>query len=352
LAAVEFEIESSVVLSGLFMSNVATAGMAEIYYSQALNQALAEEMQRDANVVLFGEDIGVYGGAFGVTQGLLQRFGSDRVVDTPISENSVVGMAVGAAMLGMRPVVEIMFMDFIALALDQILNSATKLHYMYNGQVNVPLVIRTPGGAKGGYGPSHSQMLSNLFTGIPGLQVVAAATPAQAKALLKQAIRSDHPVLFIENKRLYGQRGMVADDCDLVQALDKAVVVAPGDDVTLVSYSAMLPLCQHVRQQLAGQGVGVELIDLVSLNPLDVACVQTSLAKTGRVVVVEEACRTGGVGAEVAARLAEESLDLLEAPIIRVGAKDQPIAAAIDLEQHILPGPAEIMAALRQVLSW
>ena len=206
----------------------------EIYYSKAINEALDEELAHDPNVLLIGEDIGVYGGAFGVTKGLFEKYGPRRIVETPISENSFVGLAVGAAMMGLKPVVEIMFMDFIALAVDQILNSAGKLHYMYNGQVPVPLVIRTPGGAKGGYGPSHSQMLSSLFLGIPGIKVVAPSDAGQAKGLLKSAIRDPNPVIFIENKRLYPHRGPVLES-DSLPALHRAVVAAPGRDITILT---------------------------------------------------------------------------------------------------------------------
>ena len=321
------------------------------YFSWAINQALDEEMAHDPDVILIGEDIGVYGGAFGVTKGLLAKYGSRRIVETPISENSFVGLAVGAAMLGLKPVVEIMFMDFIALALDQILNSAGKLHYMYNGQVSVPLVIRTPGGAKGGYGPSHSQMLTSLFLSIPGIKMVAPSNPAQAKGLLKSAIRDGNPVIFVENKRLYPQRGEVPPG-DYTVPLDKAVVTAPGKDVTLFAYSAMVPACLAVRQALAGEGVDIEVVDLVSLKPLDRETIDASVRRTGRAICVEEACVTGGVGAEVAALLAETCMDALEAPIVRVGAKDVPIPSSPELEKYVLPSADDIVPAVRQTMAW
>lgn len=326
-------------------------GFHDAYYSRAVNEALDEELARDPSVVLLGEDIGVYGGAFGVTKGLFAKYGSRRLWETPISENSVVGVAVGAAMLGLRPVVEIMFMDFLALALDQVLNSAGKLHYMYNGQVRVPLVIRTPGGAKGGYGPSHSQMLTNLLVGVPGIKVVAPSTPAQAKALLKSAIRDPNPVVVVENKRLYPQRGPVPDG-DVTQPLDQAVVAAPGRDLTVVAYSAMVPLALEVRKALAASGPDIEVVDLVSLQPIDLATVTASVRKTGRVVVVEEACRTGGVGAEVAALIAEHCMDSLEAPVLRVAARDVPIPSSPELEKHVLPGAADLVRAVRQLATW
>jgi len=323
----------------------------QVYFSHALAHALDEELARDPNVVLVGEDIGTYGGAFGVTRGLLAKHGPKRILETPISENSFVGLAVGAAMLGLRPVVEIMFMDFIALALDQILNSAGKLHYMYNGQVTVPLVVRTPGGAKGGYGPSHSQMLTNLFVGIPGIKVVAPSTPGQAKGLLKSAIRDPNPVIFIENKRLYPQRGPVPAG-EYLLPLNRAVVAAPGTDVSVVAYSAMVPLCQAVKHALAPHGIDIEVLDLVSLQPLDRDTLFASVRRTGRAVIVEEGCVTGGVGAEVAAQIAEACMDVLEAPVVRVGAADVPVPASPELEKAVLPSAEDVAGAVRRTMAW
>ena len=327
--------------------------MPELYYSKAVNEALDEELARDKNVVLIGEDIGIYGGAFGATRGLFEKYGAERLWETPISENSFTGLAVGAAMMGMRPVVEIMFMDFIALALDQLLNSAGKLHYMYGGQVNVPLVLRTPGGAKGGYGPSHSQMLSNLLVGVPGLKVVAPSNAMQVKGILKAAIRDNNPVVVIENKRLYPQKGMVPEG-DYTLPLDKAVVfpskLAPT--LTLASYSSMTPVCLAVQQAYEKAGIGIEVVDLVSLQPLDTATVFTSLRKTGRIVIAEEACLTGGVGAELSALIAEHCLDALEAPIARVAAKDLPIPSSLAMEKMILPQPDDVVKAVKKTLDY
>ncbi len=327
--------------------------MPELYYSKAVNEALDEELARDKNVILIGEDIGIYGGAFGATRGLFEKYGAERLWETPISENSFTGMAVGAAMMGLRPVVEIMFMDFIALALDQLLNSAGKLHYMYGGQVNVPLVMRTPGGAKGGYGPSHSQMLSNLLVGVPGLKVVAPSNAMQVKGILKAAIRDNNPVVVIENKRLYPQKGIVpGGDCTL--PLDKAVVfpskLAPT--LTLASYSSMTPVCLAVQQAFEKAGIGIEVVDLVSLQPLDTATVFASLRKTGRIVIAEEACLTGGVGAELSALIAEHCLDALEAPIARVAAKDLPIPSSLAMEKMILPQPDDVVKAVKKTLDY
>ncbi len=327
--------------------------MPELYYSKAVNEALDEELARDKNVILIGEDIGIYGGAFGATRGLFEKYGAERLWETPISENSFTGMAVGAAMMGLRPVVEIMFMDFIALALDQLLNSAGKLHYMYGGQVNVPLVMRTPGGAKGGYGPSHSQMLSNLLVGVPGLKVVAPSNAMQVKGILKAAIRDNNPVVVIENKRLYPQKGIVPDG-DYTLPLDKAVVfpskLAPT--LTLASYSSMTPVCLAVQQAFEKAGIGIEVVDLVSLQPLDTATVFASLRKTGRIVIAEEACLTGGVGAELSALIAEHCLDALEAPIARVAAKDLPIPSSLAMEKMILPQPDDVVKAVKKTLDY
>lgn len=322
-----------------------------IYYSKAVNEALDDELARDDSVILIGEDIGCYGGSFGVTKGLYDKYGAERLWETPISENSFVGIAVGAAMMGLRPVVEIMFMDFLALALDQLLNSAGKLHYMYGGQVTVPMVLRTPGGAKGGYGPSHSQMLSNLLVGIPGLKIVAPSTPAQAKGLLKSAIRDPNPVIVIENKRLYPVKGEVPSG-DLTLPLDRAVVASPGADLTLFCYSAMTPVCLAVKKAFQQTGADLEVVDLVSLQPLDTATLFASIRKTGRAVIVEEACLTGGVGAELSALIAEHCLDALEAPILRVAAKDVPIPSSLALEKLVLPQPEDIIAAVRQNLAY
>ena len=322
--------------------------MAEIYYSKAVNEALDEELARDHDVILIGEDIGKYGGAFGVTKGLWDKYGQERLWETPISENTFTGIAVGAAMMGLKPVVEIMFMDFVALALDQMLNSASKLHYMYNGQVNVPMVLRTPGGAKGGYGPSHSQMLSSLFMGIPGLKIVAPSTPYQVKGMLKTAIRDSNPVVFIENKRLYPQKGEVPEQ-DYVLPIDKAIVVSPGTDISVFTYSAMTPICLTVKNALKPLNIDLEIVDLISLQPLDKDTIFESVRKTGHAMIVEEACLTGGIGAEVSALLAEHCLDALEAPVMRVGAADTPLPSSTELEKYVLPQPEDIIKAVKRI---
>jgi len=325
--------------------------MSEMSYSDAIRLALAEEMRRDDSVVLMGEDIGVYGGAFGVTRGLLDEFGKGRVIETPISENSFVGVAVGAAMDGMRPVVEIMFMDFLFLAFDQLLNGAAKFHYIYDGQVRIPLVVRTPGGAKGGYGASHSQTLTAQLYGIPGLTVVAPSDPRSARGLLKAAIREDNPVLFVENKTLYPARGDVPEE-EEVLPLGKAAVVREGGGMTLVGVSGAVPMLLQAAEIMAEGGFAAEVIDLRTVRPVDMETIVRSLEKTRHLLVAEEGHKFGGIGAEIAATVAEEHLDLLDGPIVRVGAASVPIPAGPELESHVLPSVDDVLAAVRRTLEW
>ncbi len=307
-----------------------------ISYRDALYEALREEMERDETVVLLGEDF-ANGGAFGVAGDLPQMFGSERVLATPISENGFVGVAVGAAMTGLRPVVEIMFMDFIALAMDQITNHAAKIHYMYAGQYNVPLVIRTPYGAGRGYGASHSQSLEGWLIQVPGLQVVAPSDPADAKGLLKSAIRENNPVIFIENKLLYPKTGEVDDSAGLVP-LGVARLRRRGSHVTIASYGRMLDMSLEAAALLATEGVECEVIDLRTLKPLDLETLLESVAGTGRFVFVEEG--TGGVGADVCSRVAEASPGTR---IVRVAARDVPIPSSGPLEQHVIPQVTDII---------
>jgi len=322
----------------------------EIRYIEAIREALAEEMERDPNVLLLGEDVGAYGGAFGVSAGLLERFGDERIVDTPISENSFVGLAVGAAMTGLRPVVEIMFMDFITLAVDQIVNHASKLAYMYDFQVTVPLVIRTPAGSGRGYGPSHSQNLESLFAGVPGLRVVMPYTPFEAKALLKAAIRDHGPVLFVESKLLYAKRGEVpAAECLL--PLGRARILRQGTDLTIVSFGRMLDTVADSLPVLSRTGISVEVINLVSANPIDMQTIAASVRKTSHLVCVEEGVRTGGVCAEVSARVAEECLEYLDGPVVRVGLPDVPVPSSRALEDMVVPNAADVVAAARRATS-
>jgi pyruvate/2-oxoglutarate/acetoin dehydrogenase E1 component len=322
----------------------------ELYYSAAIREALEEEMERDPRVVLMGEDIAEYGGAFKVTANIVERFGPERVRNTPIAENGFVGVAVGAALAGLRPVVEIMFMDFITLAMDQLVNHAAKFHYMYAGQVRVPLVVRTPAGAGRAYGPTHSQSLERYLVATPGLVVLAPATPADAKGLLKAAIRCDDPVVFIESKVLYGRRGPVPAGDFLVE-IGQARVARCGEDVTIVAYSRMVEEALRAAEALSEQGLAAEVIDLRSLSPLDLPTLASSVRKTGRLVVVEEGNLTGGVAAEVIARLVEECFYDLQAPPQRVAAADVPIPASPVLERAVIPAAEGIARAVQAVMA-
>jgi pyruvate/2-oxoglutarate/acetoin dehydrogenase E1 component len=328
----------------------------EIFYSWALREAMAEEMQRDPSVFLIGEDIAEYGGAFKVTQGLVEQFGPDRVRNTPISENSIVGVGVGAAITGLRPIVDIMFQDFITLAMDQIVNHAAKFHYMYGGQCTVPLVIRTPAGGGRNYGPTHSQSLEAWLMHSPGVKVVAPATAYDAKGLLKSAIRDDNPVLFVESKLLYGVKGSVPafdeEGGDYTVPIGEARVAREGEHITLVAYSRMVGECERAAQALAQPGIECEVIDLRSLVPLDIDTVAASVEKTGRAVVVCEDCLTAGVSAEIAARITEECFSFLQAPVRRVAGADAPIPCADRLEKAALPDAQKIIDAAAQVLAY
>jgi pyruvate dehydrogenase E1 component beta subunit len=323
-----------------------------ISYSDALREALLEEMERDGRVFVIGEDIARYGGAFGVTRGLVDRFGPQRVINTPISEQGFTGMAVGAALAGSRPVVEIMFMDFITLATDQLVNQAAKLHYVFGDQATCPLVVRTVAGGGRQYGPTHSQSLEAWFVHTPGIKVVAPATPADAKGLLKSAIRDRNPVLFVEHKRLYGRTGAVPSGRMQPVPIGRARRVTEGRDLTLIAWSWMSVEAEEAVGELADRGIGAELIDLRSLNPLDVDTLAASARQTGRVLIVEEGCRTGGVSAEIAFRIFEEAHDYLDAPIGRVAGADVPVPASPVLEKAALPDKAAIVeAAMRLVES-
>ncbi len=323
--------------------------MKDMTFKQALTEAMAEEMARDDKVFLLGEDIGLYGGVFGVTKGLLDRFGPRRVRQTPISESAIIGAAVGAAMLGLRPVAEIMYFDFVAVCLDQIINQAAKIRYMSGGQVRLPLVIRTQAGGGRGKGAQHSQYLEAIFCHAPGIKVVAPANPGDAKGLLKSAIRDDSPVLFIENAFLYNMEGQVPDQ-DYTVPLGQAEVIRQGDDLTVVSYSAIITKCLEACEQLSGDGIFAELIDLRTLVPVDMKTILKSVAKTNRVVVVHEAVKKAGFGAEIAASIMEKAFDDLDGPVARVGAKEAPIPFAESLEQVVLPSVADIAAACRYVV--
>ncbi|HEV7773948.1 MAG TPA: alpha-ketoacid dehydrogenase subunit beta [Conexibacter sp.] len=320
--------------------------MAVVRYRDALNQALREELTRDERVFLMGEDIGVFNGAYKVTAGLLEEFGEARVRDTPISENTIVGMGVGAAMTGTRPVVELMTINFSLLAMDQIVNHAAHIHYMFGGQVKVPLVVRMPQGAGHQLGPTHSHSFEALYLHMPGLLVAVPSTPADAKGLLKSAIRDDNPVVFIEHEYLYGQRGDVPDDGDHLVPFGKAAVRREGDDVTIVGISRMALTASRAAEVLAEEhDVSTEVIDPRTLRPLDLDTILASVRKTNRCVIVEEGWPHGGVGANLAALIQEQAFDDLDAPVGRVTGADVPMPYSKPLEQIAFPHEPQVVAA-------
>lgn len=325
--------------------------MRTLTYSEAINEALREEMARDPSVFIMGEDVGVMGGVFGVTQGLIQQFGDERVRDTPISEAGIVGAALGAAMMGMRPVVEIMFGDFLGCAGDQIINQVAKARYMSGGKARVPLTIRVTTGAPGAAAAQHSQSPESWFMNIPGIKIVTPATPADAKGLLKSAIRGEDPVLFFEHKMLYATRGAVPEG-DYVIEFGRANVLREGHDVTIIAIGGMVQHALAAADALAegSPAVSCEVIDPRTLVPLDAPTLIASVKKTGRAVIAHEAHKRSGPGAEIAAVLAEHTLDYLDAPIQRVAAKNVPLPYAPSLEQFVLPGKDDIVAAVKEAL--
>src|SRR5256885_6805392 len=319
--------------------------MATVRYREALNQALREEMEADENVFLMGEDIGVFQGAFKVTQGLLEEFGEKRVRDTPISENTIVGAGVGAAMVGLRPVVEIMTVNFSLLALDQIINCAASIRYMFGGQVKVPMVIRMPGGAGHQLGPTHSHNFEALYLHVPGLLVAVPSTPADAKGLLKGAIRDDNPVVFIEHESLYGQKGEVAEQMEPMR-FGEAAIRRGGEDVTVVGISRMAVMALAAAETLAAEhDLSAEVIDPRTLRPLDLATILDSVKKTNRAVIVEEGLPHGGVGADLAALIQEQAFDYLDAPVARVTGADVPMPYSKPLEQAAFPHEEHVIQA-------
>ena len=323
--------------------------MATMRYVHALNKALADALEADPAVVLWGEDIANAGGSFKATRGLLERFGPQRVRDTPISEYSMTGAAVGAALTGLKPVVEIMFMDFVTLGMDGIVNQAAKSRFMFGGQASVPMVVRLPHGAGVNAGPQHSQCLEAWFAHMPGLKVVCPATVEDAYALTRAAIDDPDPVILVENKALYGMSVDVPDDLAPAR-IGEAAIAHGGDDVTLVTYGAMRLQCVKVAQMLGEDGISVEVVDLRSLQPWDKATVLASVAKTHRAVVVHEAVRDFGIGAEIAAVIGEEGFDDLDAPVGRIGAPFMPVPFARSLEERYVPNPEAIATAVRKTL--
>ena len=324
--------------------------MAYITVREAISQALKEEMRRDERVFILGEEIGVWGGTYAVTRGMLDEFGEERVRDTPIAEGVIVGAAVGAAMAGLRPVAEIMTINFAFLAMDQIVNHAAKLHYMFNGQIKCPLVVRTVGGGGRQLGATHSQTPDVVFAHFPGLKVVAPGTPADAKGLLKAAIRDEDPVFFIEHATLYQVRGEVPDDEDYLVPIGVSDVKREGGDVTIVSYSKMLQTSLQAADELAKEGIEAEVIDLRTLRPLDTRPIVASVQKNNRLVVVEEGWRAYGIGAEIASRVSELAFDHLDAPVRRVAQAEVPLPYNQRLEQMALPQVENIIHAVKDVL--
>lgn len=325
--------------------------MATVRMREALNAALREEMQRDESVFILGEDVGVFQGAFKVTEGLLDEFGEKRVRDTPISENTIVGTGVGAAMAGLRPVVEIMTVNFSLLAADQIINHAAAIPYMFGGEVRVPMVIRMPGGGGHQLGPTHSHSFEALFLHVPGLLVACPSTPADGKALMKTAIRDDNPVIFIEHETLYGVRGEVPENGDGLLRFGEAAVRREGSDVTIVGVLKMAQVAEQAAKQLSSEhGVEAEVIDPRTLRPLDLGTILESVRKTNRAVIVEEGWPHGGVGANMAALIQEQAFDHLDAPIERVTGADVPMPYSRRLEQAAIPHEEHVIKAAMATL--
>jgi pyruvate dehydrogenase E1 component beta subunit len=323
--------------------------MPRITMREAISQALWEEMERDPNVFILGEEVGVWGGSYAVTRGFYDHFGPERVRDTPISESTIVGAAIGAALTGLRPVAEIMTINFAFSAFEHIVNQAAKLHYMFAGQMVLPLVIRTVSGGGRQLAATHSQTPDVIFAHFPGLKVVAPGTPEDAKGLLKSAIRSNDPILFIESATLYQLRGEVPEG-ETLTPIGKSTVQRPGKDVTVVTYSKMLDTSMKAADALAQEGIEAEVIDLRTLRPLDMHPVITSFKKTNRAVIVEEGWRSYGVGAEVASRIYEEAFDYLDAPIQRVAQKEVPLPYNRSLEQFALPQVEDVIKAVKEVV--
>ncbi|MEI7899138.1 MAG: alpha-ketoacid dehydrogenase subunit beta [bacterium] len=321
--------------------------MRTLTFTQIIRETLAAELRRDPSIFLMGEDIGVYGGAFGVTRGLLAEFGPARIRDTPISEQALVGIAIGAAVAGQRPVIEFMFMDFITLAVDQLVNMAAKLHPIY-GQ-SCPLVIRTPPGGGHGYGATHSQSLERLFTCIPGIKVAAPSNAADASGLLQTALRDNNPVLFLEHKLLYPQRFNVDDELPQPIPFGFAKIAREGVDLTLIAWSHMAWVAQHAAAQLATENIEAEVVDLLTLNPLDIETIVESAKRTGRVMIIEEGPKTGGFAAEIATQIMENAHGYLEKPIRRLAGADFPVPSAKNLEAACIPSLNDILSVARDL---
>lgn len=325
--------------------------MREITYAVALNEAMSEEMRRDENVFFMGEDIGVYAGAFGVSKGMIAEFGPERVIDTPISETAYIGAGIGAAITGMRPIVELMFSDFMAVCYDQIINQAAKMHYMFGGKVNVPMVIRTAHGGGTGAAAQHSQSLEQMYCHVPGLKVIVPSTPYDAKGLLKSAIRDNNCCIFLEPKLLYRTKGPVPDE-DYTIPLGVADIKREGKDLSIITYGRQVLMALDVAEKLKAEtGKEIEVLDLRTLSPLDTNAIIATAKKTKKVVIVHEAVEFGGFGGEIAATITDsEAFYYLDAPIKRVGGLFSPVPFNPELEKRVLPGPDRIEAAVREIL--
>lgn len=321
----------------------------EIFYNAAVKEAMTEEMERDENVFLMGEDVATYGGVYRCSLEMLEKFGKDRIRDSAISEAAIVGAGIGAAIQGLRPIVEVMYFDFISIALDQIVNQAALLHFLSAGEISVPIVVRTQGGAGSFAGAQHSKSLEAWFAHIPGLKVVAPATPYDVKGLLKASVRDNNPVIFCENKSLYRTTGPVPEENYMIE-LGKADIKRPGDDVTVIAWSRMVLEALEAAEKFAEEGISVEVIDLRSLIPLDEETIFASVRKTNRVVIVQEAWKTCGFGAEVAARIQEKVFDYLDAPVIRVAGMDTHIPFSPVLENTVVPTSDSIADGIRSIL--
>jgi pyruvate/2-oxoglutarate/acetoin dehydrogenase E1 component len=321
----------------------------EISCSTALREALEEEMERDDTIFIIGEDLVAHGGIFGQFEGLPERF-PGRVIDSPISETCIVGSGVGAALTGMRPIVDMHFADFVTTGMDEIANQMAKIRYMFGGQAKVPMVLWAPDGGGLSAAAQHSQSLESWFVHIPGLKVVAPSEPSDVKGLIKAAIRDDDPVIFFQHKRLFAQTGHVPED-EYIIPIGSAAVKRPGKDITILTYSRMTYLCLEAAEQLAKEEIDVEIVDLRTLKPLDFALIAESVKKTYNVLIVHEACLTGGFGGEIAARIGEELFDYLDAPVMRIGAKDVPIPFSPVMEDFVLPKVSDVVEGVKKVLN-
>jgi pyruvate dehydrogenase E1 component beta subunit len=319
--------------------------MREITFSEAIREAMVEEMRHDPSVFLMGEDVGTFGGVWGVSAGMLDEFGEDRVRDTPISEIAIIGAGLGAAMMGMRPIVEIMFGDFLMCAGDQLVNQVAKARFMSGGKADVPLTIRVTSGAPGSAAAQHSQSPEAWFMNVPGLKFAVPSCPADAKGLLKSAIRGEDPVLFFEHKMLYADKGPVPEDIDHMVPFGQAAILREGSDVTLIGIGIMAKKALHAADTLAREGISAEVVDPRTLVPLDKDTLIQSVAKTGRVVIAHEAHRRSGPGAEIAAVLAEEAIEYLDGPVLRVAARNVPLPYSPGLEEFVLPNAQDIVEA-------